>query len=401
MFTFDAKEIITKSEIERFIKKQTKFFSEEKKRIQDKYKTLEESDWQDNLDDYQVFRDENYNLIQKVIGNVLGRYRMHLPDECLIYQFGSFAKRTERLLSDFDLTICYDVPKTRRYQVAEKLIAYTLVTIFGYSIDKYHGKFQHYPQMPELEKYTEDDNKYRLVFTDGFVDFKCGPETFHENLMNTKNVRDYNSLIKGYEEKYQLKCDVDCLYSNIIMENTTKHDFIRDLSELEDSHDIFHGFQFNLNESRLNKNFIISDLKIMLKKDGIVQLYIFIAYLRKKINFANDHNIDLTSLWKNQVIIDFFGKEYVTSLRLAFLSFMLFFNRVEIALDRRGIPLSSRCYQSIDCETINRFLEEDWGTSTSIEKVVDSKNHITALIIEGINLLEEKGLYERKQQVKY
>lgn len=399
MFEFDARDIISKREIEAFIEEKRIFLSDEMNKAFDKYKDLEIKDWQENLDDYQTFRNEYYNLVQGIISNVIAKFRGHLPGQCLIYQFGSFAKRTERLLSDFDLTICYDDPKTQIHQVAEKLIAYTLVSIFGYSIDKFHGKFQHYPQMPELEKYTEDDNNYKLVFSDGLIIFRCGPETFHENLMNIENVRDYKSLIKGYEEKYRLKCDIDCLYSNLIMENTTNHDFIGDLSDLEDSYDIFDGYIFKSNKSKLDRNFMVSDLKVMLKKEGMVQFYIFIAYLRKKLNFTNDYNMDIELLWENQALNNFFGKDFVASARITFLNFMLYFNRVEISLNRRAIPLSSRCYQTFDHKSINKILAEDWGLSTTIEKVVDSKNKITALIDEGVKLLQEKGMYEKKQQV--
>ena len=43
-----------------------------------------------------------------------------------------------------------------------------------------------------------------LDFGDGKIEYRCGPHTLPENLMNIKNVRDYGSLIAGYEEKYQL-----------------------------------------------------------------------------------------------------------------------------------------------------------------------------------------------------
>lgn len=391
MFEFDAKGITSKEELKSFIFEWEKYRVEQTENLYKKHNFFNKESWDGDARSYQQFRDDYYDLVQNIIKNVIKKFRTHLPEKCLIYQFGSFPKRTERILSDFDITVCYDAPKTTKYEVAEQLIAYTLITIFNYSIDKYHGKFQHYPEMPELSQYTEKDNNYRLLFVDGTIDYKCGPETLHENLMNTKNVRDYKTMMEGYREKYELKCDIDCLYSNIIIENSTEHHFIDDLVRLEHSYDICDSYKFNLKHYTLPKEFTISDLKILLKKRGIVELYIFFSKLRKILNYNDEYNIDFKTIWKNVVLNDFFGKDYVSKLHESFVEFIFYFNRIEVTLNKRNIPLSSRCYMPFNHYSLNKLLEEDWGTSTKIIDIINSRNKLTSLIETGLNILKENG----------
>lgn len=390
MFTFDATKIINKKKFDFFVKSKKNLLKVNKEELFEKYGILEKRAWDGDIDSYQSFRDEYNNLVNNILIDVIGYYRHFLPEKCLIVEFGSFAKRTERIFSDFDFTICYDEPKTEQYEVAEELIDYSLATIFGYSIDKVHGKFQHYPDMPEVYAYTEKDNHYRLIFEDGLIDYKCGPETLNENLMHIKNVRDYCSMITGYEEKYKYKCDIDCLYSKNILENTTEHDFISDLTILEKKYDICNGYVFDLDPYILKEQFQISEVKYLLKVKGIVEFYIFIAKLRKDIGFCSQYSMDISKLWTNNIIISFFGEDYISRLQKNFVEFIFFFNRIEISLNKRDIPLSTRCYERFTLTSINDLLVEDWGNSTDIEIIVDARNKLASNIQEGLRLLAER-----------
>ena len=391
MFIFNATKITTKKEFDSFVNDQKQFLEEKKDSLFRKYEILDKSAWTGDIDNYQKFRDEYNNLVHNILINVIAKYRHFLPERCLIVEFGSFAKRTERIFSDFDFTICYDEPKTEQYEVAEELIDFSLASIFGYSIDKIHGKFQHYPDMPEVYSYTEEDNNYRLIFDDGVIDYKCGPETLNENLMHIKNVRDYHSMITGYEEKYKYKCDIDCLYSKVIIENTTEHDFIGDLAALEEQYDICEGYVFDLSPYILKKQFQVSEIKKLLKVKGIVEFYIFISMLRKKIGFSSStYSMDISQLWTNNIILSVFGAEYVSQLQKTFTEFMFFFNRIEISLNKRDIPLSTRCYDEFTLTSMNELLAEDWGSSTDIGMVVEARNKFALSIQEGLDILKER-----------
>lgn len=390
MFIFNAKKITTKKDFYFFVNCQNKLLKENKEILFKKYGILCKSAWNGDVGNYQKFRDEYKNLVHSILINVIAKYRRFLPEKCLIVEFGSFAKRTERIFSDFDFTICYDEQKTEKYEVAEELIDYSLASIFESSIDKIHGKFQHYPDMPEVYVYTEEDNHYRLVFEDGIIDYKCGPETLNENLMHIKNVRDYHSMITGYEEKYKYKCDIDCLYSKVIIENTTEHDLVGDLAALEEKYDICDGYIFKLSPYVLKEQFQISEIKKLLKVEGVVEFYIFISMLRKKIGFNSTYSMDISQLWTNNVIILAFGEEYISQLQQAFTEFIFFFNRIEVSLNKRDIPLSTRCYDEFTLVSINEMLAEDWGSSTDIGMVVGARNKLTSSIQVGLHILKER-----------
>lgn len=390
MFLFNAEKITTKNDFDFFVGEQNKFLNKTKGVLFRKYGVLCKGDWIGDVENYQKFRDEYKNLVHGILINVISEYRRFLPEKCLIVEFGSFAKGTERIFSDFDFTICYDEPKTEQYEVAEELIDYSLASIFEISVDKIHGKFQHYPDMPEMYIYTEEDNRYRLIFEDGIIDYKCGPETLNENLMHIKNVRDYQSMITGYEEKYKYKCNIDCLYSKVIIENTTEHDLFGDLAALEEKYDICDGYIFKLSPYIQKGRFQISEIKKLLKADGVVEFYIFISMLRKKVGFNSTYSMDISTLWTNNIILSTFGEEYVSRLRQAFTEFIFFFNRIEVSLNKRDIPLSTRCYDEFTLASINVMLAEDWGTSTDLGMVVGARNKLASSIQAGLSILKER-----------
>ncbi|MBS7825477.1 hypothetical protein J7547_09730 [Wohlfahrtiimonas chitiniclastica] len=391
MFIFDASNIILKKDFSLFVESKKNALESKKRKLFEQYKILSKKSWDKNITLFEQFRDEYNGVVHGVLLDVIAYYRKFLPEKCLIVEFGSFVKRTERLFSDFDFTICYDTAKTEQYEVTEQLINYSLASIFGYSIDQVHGKFQHYPDMPEVYIYTEKDNHYRLSFQDGVIDYKCGPETLNENLMNIKNVRDYKSMIDGYEEKYTQKCNIDCLYSIRIIENTTDHDFIGDLELLEQKYDICDGYPFDLVPYELSNKFQVSEIKKILKSKGIVEFYIFISMLRKRINFCSTYSMAISELWSNPIMLSFFGQDYITQLREVFSEFIFYFNRIELSLKQRGIALSTRCYIDFTAQSMNNLLSEDWGETTSIEQIIDARNQLAIVIQKGLFLLEERG----------
>ena len=55
------------------------------------------------INKYFEFRKEYRKLRQQIIKAVLNKFRPYLPRECLIYEFGSLVKYTDRIESDVDL----------------------------------------------------------------------------------------------------------------------------------------------------------------------------------------------------------------------------------------------------------------------------------------------------------
>lgn len=385
MILFDARKITSYEDFESFLKKETDMFNSTKISLFEKYDMLKADLTESRIEEYQSFRNEYRELVQRIIKDVIAHYRHHLPKNCLITEFGSFIKRTERILSDIDITFCYDEEKTEIYECAEELIDFTIASILGFSIDHVHGNFQHYPKNEEFNKLTESDNHYRIQFDENVIDYKCGPETLAENLTNIKNIRDYKTLLTSFEIKYQKKADIDSLYSIEILENTTNHDLLLDLMKFDEKYDICDNYQFKLQDSYLNENFSISELKKILKHNGIVEFYIFIAKLRKSVELFNSYYMNIEMLWHNKPFIDFFGFDFVNRLRTSFITFIFYWNRIELSLKKRGIALSTRCYKSVTKKEINNILNNDWGYSTYIDTILTSKNNLTHMISEGLS----------------
>ena len=385
MILFDARKITSFEDFESFLKKETDIFNSTKISLFEKYDILKADLTESSIEEYQSFRNEYRELVQRIIKDVIAHYRHHLPKNCLITEFGSFIKRTERILSDIDITFCYDEEKTEIYECAEELIDFTIASVLGFSIDHVHGNFQHYPKNEEYNKLTESDNHYRIQFDENVIDYKCGPETLAENLTNIKNIRDYKTLLTSFEIKYQKKADIDSLYSIEILENTTNHDFLLDLMKFDEKYDICDNYQFKLQDSCLNENFSISELKKILKHNGIVEFYIFIAKLRKSVELFNSYYMNIEMLWHNKPFIEFFGFDFVNRLRTSFITFIFYWNRIELSLKKRGIALSTRCYKSITKKEINNILNNDWGYSTNIDTILTSKNNLTHMISEGLS----------------
>lgn len=112
MFIFDVTKIISYSEYSDFISSIKSKFDSEKRILFDNYNVTNNALWNNNVEkNYIVFRNKYRNLRQKVISDVLNKFRNFLPKRCLIYEFGSLTKFTDRIESDTDLTICYDEKK--------------------------------------------------------------------------------------------------------------------------------------------------------------------------------------------------------------------------------------------------------------------------------------------------
>lgn len=388
MFVFDCTSICSYNEYKVFITNIKRDFDQNKSQLFYDYGILESSIFNSG-ERYFEFRKKYRDLRQSLIKKVLNKFRLFLPSKCLIYEFGSLTKQTDRIESDTDLTICYDDEKKDIFECVEELINYSIVYVFEQSIDHVHGKFQHYPISHEYDHLTEDNNLYKLVFNDGTIEYKCGPETLCENIMSIKNVRDYNSLIDGYREKYTLKCNIDCLYSIEILENTTSHDFIEDLSVLEQQNNIFSAYRYSLKKYYINKEVEISYLKLAFK-NTIVDLYIMLAYLRKKANWLDQYSMTMEKVFKSEILQSIFGVEFINELKILFIKMVFYWDKLELVLKKNKIPLSSRCHLIMTKEQINDLLFSQYGKKQLMDTILDSINDLSLIVQRGWKLIKNK-----------
>lgn len=388
MFVFDVNEVIGYNEYIEFISLVKANFDSEKRNLFNLYNITDNAKL-DNAESYIEFRNKYRNLRQKVISVVLSKFRGFLPRHCLIYEFGSLTKFTDRIESDIDLTICYDDKKKNIYECVEELINYSIVYIFENSIDHIHGKFQHYPIMHDFDDLTENDNLYVLKFDKGTIEYKCGPETLAENLMNIKNVRDYSSLIDGYREKYTFKCNIDCLYSIQIIENTTSHDFIGDLVDLENQNNICSDYHFNFKEYTFENEIEISYIKKAFK-NTIVSMYIMISFLRKKVNWLKQYSMTMADVFNSEELMALFGVKYMKTLKESFIRMIFYWDRIELFLKKNGILLSTRCHKVFFKQDLDDMLFAEYKEIDLMDKILCSINDMNTTIFNGWRLINEK-----------
>lgn len=388
MFVFDVSKIIGYNEYIDFISLIKSKFDLEKIRLFDSYDITNNALWNNNAENYNEFRNKYRALRQNVVIDVINKFRCYLPKRCLIYEFGSLIKFTDRIESDIDLTFCYDEKKNNVYECVEELIDYSIVYVFESSIDHIHGKFQHYPAINGYDDLTEKDNLYVLKFDNGTIEYKCGPETLAENLMNIKNVRDYNSLIEGYKEKYTLKCNIDCLYSIQIIENSTDYDFIKDLADLENHNDIFSNYIYVFKEYSFEDEIEIAYIKKALK-NTIVSMYIMISFLRKKIMWLDQYSMTMDDVFNSSKLKSFFGEGYIESLKNTLIKMIFYWDKIELLLKKNDILLSTRCHKFFNKQVLNDMLYKEYNETNLLDKTVVSINDLNTIISNGWRIINE------------
>lgn len=388
MFIFNCTPIISYNDYIHFISSVKAKFDLEKRILFDSYNITNSAIWSSS-ENYFEFRNKYRSLRQNVIGDVLAQFRHFLPKRCLIYEFGSLTKFTDRIESDTDLTICYDETKNNLFECVEELINYSIVYVFEHSIDHIHGKFQHYPIIRDFDNLTESDNLYVLKFEDGSIEYKCGPETLSENIMNIRNVRDYDSLIEGYKEKYILRCNIDCLYSIQILENSTNHDFLGDLANLENQNNIFYNYHYCYRMYSFEDNVEISYIKKAFK-DTIVSMYIMISYLRKKVKWLNQYSMTMDDVFSSEVLHELFGKEYIEQLENCFIKMIFYWDKIELLLKKNGILLSTRCHRWFTKRQLNDMLCKEYKVANLMDEILVSINNLNTVVSNGWRLIHQK-----------
>ena len=389
MFVFDVSSFISYKEYTDFIANLKSKFDEKRNSLFDIYNITNSAVWNNRPDEYTEFRDKYRKLRQDIINEIIKKFRKFLPNNCLIYEFGSLTKFTDRIESDIDLTFCYDEKKSYTFECAEELIYYSICHVFEHSIDHIHGKFQHYPITCEFDNLTEKDNLYILKFDQAFIEYKCGPEALIENIMGIKNVRDYQSLIDGYREKYTLQCNIDCLYSILIIENSTEHDFIGDLVKLENKNNIFSNYNFDYNEYLFEDAIEVSDIKKAFK-NTIISMYIMISFLRKKVAWLNQYSMTIDDVFKSNELILFFGSEYIERLRNSFIQMIFYWDRMELLLNNHNISLSTRCHTVFSKKNLDDMLYEKYSETNLLDKILISINNLNTVIFHGWRIINEK-----------
>ena len=100
MFVFDVSSFISYKEYTDFIANLKSKFDEKRNSLFEIYNITNSAVWNNRPDEYTEFRDKYRELRQDVINEIIKKFRKFLPNNCLIYEFGSLTKFTDRIESD-------------------------------------------------------------------------------------------------------------------------------------------------------------------------------------------------------------------------------------------------------------------------------------------------------------
>ncbi len=136
---------------------------------------------------------------------------------------GSYGRSSDRLYSDIDYTLIYNEEKTEFFQTVEELINLSLSIIFKITRDRIHSIFTYLFKNICETKVSEKNNKFKMIFLDGKIEYRCRKNTIKDVVKNLFSVRDYNSLLSYLENQMKKSPLTEWLYSFKIMENTTNY----------------------------------------------------------------------------------------------------------------------------------------------------------------------------------
>jgi hypothetical protein len=103
-------------------------------------------------------------------------------------------------------------------------------------------------------------------------------------------------------------------------------------------------------------------------------------------------------LWSDSTILGLFGTDFLNDLKRLFVSFIFYWNRMELSFHSRGILFDSSVRIRFTIDEIDEILSGDWGLSTNMQRIFSVKKRLTELIIEGMTKLAE---FKEANRIKF
>ncbi len=394
MQLFDARNIISYSEFDNFIANMQKQLETQKKEVIYKYNVDCQNTWDKDIDKYQKFRCEYRDIVVNMFKKVIGFYKMYLPNEYIILLEGSYGRDSDRIFSDIDYTLIYDVEKTIYLACVEELINLSLAKIFKISRDRVHSIFTYLPSSVSKRTYTEEDNAFRMVFKELTLDYKCRENTMPDVISNMFSVRDYHSFIEYLENEMKVNPDTEWLYSFKIIENTSTHDLLNDINKMEQKYDKMSFAPIQIKNHLSTDVFTVAQLKKVIKYDLLDQYYLFVSRVRKIYQhiFGEHAFLNVERFLSSEKYAKIIGEQLHKNIKNQYVEYLFYLNRLEISLCKNNIELSSHSYKEITKEWIEEIYHTDWNDTNVIDKLIELKQSLFALLNEV--LLNLKMEYE-------
>lgn len=378
MFLFDARDIIDYEEFNSFNYRVKKNFETKKNEIFSRFKILRKCPWNGDIDNYQLFRKEYRKCVIEMFQNVIIFYKKWLPAEHIVLLEGSYGRDSDRIFSDIDYTLIYDVEKNEHLICIEELINLSLARICNISRDRVHSIFTYLPNKDEYQVVSENGNEFKMIFESSTISYKCRENTMADVVSNILSVRDYHSFISYLETEMQINGDTEWLYSFKVISNTSHYDFQSDLFSLEEKHNNFGFSAFSIQHKlRKDTEFSIASLKQIIKYELLNAHYLFISRARKIYQevYKQYDFINVDKFLCDEKYMNLLGKSLYCNIKAKYVEYLFYLNRLELSLFQRGIELSSHSHVNITYNWIESICCADWGENI-LNHIINLKNDL-------------------------
>lgn len=381
MQLFNAINIISYDEFEYVIVNIQKQFETQKKEIFYKYNIYDQIDWDKDTEKYQKFRYDFRTVVVNMFKKVINFYKKYLPNEYIILLEGSYGRDSDRIFSDIDYTLIYDVEKTDYLACIEELINLSLARICNIPRDKVHSIFTYLPSNIPQRTYTEKDNAFMMVFEDYKLEYKCRKNTIHDVMSNIFSVRSYNHFIAYLDNEMKLHPDTEWLYSFKIIENTSAHNLLNDITEMEKKYRKISFSSIQIDEHLPADIFTIAQFKKVIKYDLLDKFYLFVSRMRKIYQAIFDEYsfLNVEEFLSNNKYVKIIGKHFHENIKNLYVEYLFYLNRLEISLGNNKIELSSHNYKKVSKDWIEEIYYADWRYNNVISRLNELKQHLFAI----------------------
>ena len=396
MFIFDAKNIVSYEEFNKFVNNSREKLKNKKEEVLNKYNIYQRKDWDKDVYSYQSFRKEYREYVLIAFKEVIHNFNKYLPKEHIVILEGSYARNSDRIFSDIDYTLIYNEDKTEKLIAVEELINLSLSIIFDIPRDRVHSIFTYLSIDNKDENYSEEKNKFKMIFADGEIQYKCRKNTLKDVVRNLFSVRDYSSFLLYLENQMKNDPSTEWLYSFKIIENTTSFNLLEDIKRIEKQ---YHKIKFcHVKEKYvfLENIFSISHLKKVIKYDCLDNFYLYMSQIRKVYQEKTGcyKFLDIDELLYNNIVSDILGIEVTNKLKSLYIEYLVLLNRIEITLNKRNMELSSHCYLKMSKEKLEKYYFDDWNQQDIITHIMKVKNTLFTQMNNSLSSLTSKNLVE-------
>ncbi len=342
------------------------------------------------------------NLILDILEKILENYDEFQDVKSMILITGSFARDTNLLYSDLDISFHYDNKYKEKFLEIEEQISYLLSEVLGFrGRDRIHGITYYLPKLDEKPISCILKNDYVLHFLDEDLHFKCRENSFDtmNNIYSaTRSVAD----LKEYISSNFLSC-VDWTNNFIYFkDNGCKDDFCKELEIKEMSLLSKWDKRKSINELEASlkhmiffpkacDEYVIKDLKNIYKNEVLANFYKLLAIIRR-IAVMNGYPVQYINL-KDFDNLNLLNCLHIDSTLLTCSYYYLFLiTKLQYLLDSLGYDLSKHSNKKVKITLLNQKCKEMSFECDFIMFINEEKKVFQTIMLNTLEKIKEEYL---------